>query len=108
MGRQGYADLPSETFGGGQPAMSFQNHLSDRTHRQRAPPAGEQGYDITSQFLTLPYLQRKCKHFFLFLQIFSLENFSFGTSVIFLMLLRPTTGYAIFKIQRGKPQAATQ
>lgn len=23
------------------------------------------------------------------------------------MLLRPTTGYAIFKIQRGKPQAAT-
>ena len=45
--------------------------------------------------------------FFFFLQIFSLENFSFGTSVIFLMLLRPTTGYAIFKIQRGKPQAAT-
>ena len=40
--------------------------------------------------------------FFIFLQIFS-----FGTSVIFLMLLRPTTGYAIFKIQRGKPQAAT-
>ena len=38
---------------------------------------------------------------------FFLQIFSFGTSVIFLMLLRPAAGYAIFKIQRGKPQAAT-
>ncbi len=38
---------------------------------------------------------------------FFLQIFSLGTSVIFLMLLRPAAGYAIFKIQRGKPQAAT-
>ena len=38
---------------------------------------------------------------------FFLQIFSLGTSVIFLMLLRLAAGYAIFKIQRGKPQAAT-
>ena len=37
---------------------------------------------------------------------FFLQIFSLGTSVIFLMLLRLAAGYAIFKIQRGKPQAA--